>query len=55
MIGLSLWLLGLAVGIGVGSTALIPDGWALGIQIAALVLGTGVAIIGITIKFRDLR
>jgi len=55
MIGLSLWLLGLAVGVGVGSTALISDSWALGIQTAALVLGTGVAIIGIIVKFRDLR
>ena len=54
MIGLSMWLLGMTVGIGIGSTTLIPETWVLVIQIAALVTGFGVAIIDITVKLRDL-
>lgn len=47
MNGLAMWLLGVAVGIGIGLTTLIPDAWILVIQIAALTLGTIVAIINI--------
>ena len=47
MNGLAWWLLGVAVGIGIGSTALIPETWVLVIQIVALVTGIGISVINI--------